>query len=77
MESELFAQVLAKIKEAQAQGEIGPERQAALTRMFTEFMAVYNQPDGSLEQMAAKQKALRALVDRYKDTLINPQLGNT
>ena len=35
------------------------------------------QPDGSLEQMAAKQKALRDLVDRYKDTLVNPQLGDT
>ena len=75
MEAALFEQVLEKIKQAQTGGEITPERQATLTAMFKEFMAVYSQPDGSIEQMAAKQAALREIIERYKDVLNNPQLG--
>lgn len=75
MEASLFDQVLEKIKQAQADGEITPERQATLTTMFQEFMTIYSQPDGSIEQMAAKQAAMREIIERYKDVLNNPQLG--
>ena len=75
MSKSIFDQVLEKIKQAQTDGEITPERQATLTSMFKEFMAIYSQPDGNIEQMAAKQAAMREVIERYKDVFNNPQMG--
>ena len=72
----LFDMVFDAIGKAGQKGEIDSERETTLRRMLQEFERIHNRPDGTPEQMARKAREMRELIQRHKNILNNPQMGN-